>query len=81
MSPLLQPLSRVSRALDRVADGQRGMRMPRTGLAELDELAAGRREVAALGWRRDAFGKDAERLCDGKLALRANGSSVDVFEI
>lgn len=50
--------------------------------AELDEIAAGLREGAALkGWRRQAFGEDALRLCEGKLALRANGQTVEVFEV
>lgn len=50
--------------------------------SELDEIAAGMRDGAALkGWRRKAFGEDALRLCDGKLALRANGSDVEVFEV
>lgn len=50
--------------------------------SDLDEIAAGQRDGAALkGWRREAFGGDALRLCDGKLGLRANGQKVDVFEI
>lgn len=50
--------------------------------SELDEIAAGRRDVAALrGWRKKAFGADALRLCDGKLALRVAGKSVEVFEV
>lgn len=50
--------------------------------ADLDEIAAGIREGAALkGWRRKAFGEDALRLCDGKLALRAKGQFVEVFEV
>ena len=50
--------------------------------SDLDEIAAGLRDVAALqGWRRKAFGEDALRLCDGKLALRANGQDVEIFEI
>ena len=50
--------------------------------SDLDEIAAGMRDGAALkGWRRKAFGEDALRLCDGKLALRANGQNVEVFEI
>ncbi len=50
--------------------------------SDLDEMAAGLRDVSALkGWRKEAFGNDALRLCDGKLALRANGQSVEVFEI
>ncbi len=50
--------------------------------AELDEIAAGMRSGAALkGWRRKAFGEDALRLCDGQLALKADGQSVEVFEV
>ena len=50
--------------------------------AELDEIAAGMRQGAALkGWRRKAFGEDALRLCDGELALRANGQNVEIFEV
>ncbi len=49
--------------------------------AELDEIAAGIRDVPALkGWRKAAFGDDALKLCDGRLALRANGQNVEVFE-
>lgn len=45
--------------------------------AELDAIAAGNREVEALrGWRRDAFGDDALRLCNGEVALAANGNEV-----
>lgn len=50
--------------------------------ADLDEIAAGRREAKSLnGWRHKAFGKDALLLCEGRLALRANGQSVEVFEL
>lgn len=50
--------------------------------SDLDEIAAGLRDVAAMkGWRKSAFGEDAIKLCDGKLALRANGSNVEVFEL
>ena len=49
--------------------------------SDLDEIAAGLREVPALrGWRKKAFGDDALKLCEGKLALRANGQKVEVFE-
>ncbi|MDQ2067590.1 ribonuclease D [Xinfangfangia sp. CPCC 101601] len=47
--------------------------------AELDAIAAGSRDVAALtGWRRDAFGSDALRLCSGEVALSAKGTEVRV---
>ncbi|QMU58194.1 MAG: ribonuclease D [Boseongicola sp.] len=50
--------------------------------ADLDEIAAGKRDVSALsGWRAEAFGNDAVQLCEGKLALRANGSSIEVIQI
>ena len=50
--------------------------------SELDEIAAGLREVPALkGWRRQAFGADALKLCEGQLALRAKGQKVEVFEV
>ena len=50
--------------------------------AELDEIAAGVRDVPALnGWRRMVFGEDALRLCDGKIGLAAKGQTVKLFEL
>jgi ribonuclease D len=50
--------------------------------ADLDAIAAGKRDVRALkGWRRDVFGEDALRLCDGKIALAAKGRTVTVVEV
>jgi len=50
--------------------------------ADLDMIAAGRRDVPALkGWRAEVFGSDAIRLCDGKLALAAKGQTVTVIEV
>jgi ribonuclease D len=50
--------------------------------ADLDEISAGVYDGAVLkGWRREAFGNDAMRLCNGELGLRANGHAVEVFEI
>jgi len=50
--------------------------------ADLDEIAAGLRDVAAMsGWRREVFGEDALRLCDGQIALAAVGQSVRVVEL
>uniref|UniRef100_UPI00356668F1 HRDC domain-containing protein n=1 Tax=Rhodosalinus sp. TaxID=2047741 RepID=UPI00356668F1 len=50
--------------------------------ADLDAIAAGARDVAALtGWRREVFGADALRLCEGEVALAAKGRQVDVIEI
>jgi len=50
--------------------------------SELDQIAAGQRDVPALsGWRREAFGEDALRLCKGEIALTAKGSSVKVLRL
>ncbi len=50
--------------------------------ADLDAIAAGLRDVPALGgWRNELFGEDALRLCAGKTALSANGSSIKIVEL
>ncbi|MCW1917566.1 ribonuclease D [Rhodobacter sp. KR11] len=50
--------------------------------SELDQIAAGQREVAALnGWRAEAFGDDALRLCKGEIALSAKGNEVRVVRL
>jgi ribonuclease D len=50
--------------------------------ADLDAIAAGERDLPALGgWRREAFGEDAIRLCRGEIALSAKGSEVRVVQL
>jgi len=50
--------------------------------ADLDQIAGGRRDVAALsGWRAEVFGTDAIRLCEGKVGLVVRGKVVDVIEV
>ena len=50
--------------------------------AELDAIAAGLRDGKSLsGWRNEVFGKDALRLCDGKIALTAQGTAVKVVDL
>lgn len=50
--------------------------------ADLDALAAGLRDVAALrGWRKEVFGADALRLCDGEIGLAVKGEKVVTFPI
>ena len=45
--------------------------------SDLDRIAAGKRDVAALnGWRLDVFGNDALRLAKGEIALTASGGAV-----
>jgi ribonuclease D len=47
--------------------------------AELDAIAAGQRDLPVLkGWRAQAFGDDAIRLCRGEIALSAKGNDVRV---
>ena len=50
--------------------------------SDLDRIAAGARDVAALkGWRREVFGDDALRLCAGEIALSADGTRVSVIDL
>jgi len=50
--------------------------------ADLDAIAGGMRDVAALrGWRKEVFGADALRLCDGKVGLAVKGEKVVTFEV
>ena len=50
--------------------------------ADLDAIAAGERDVEALkGWRNEAFGEDALRLCKGEIALSAKGTEVRVVRL
>lgn len=49
---------------------------------DLDAIAAGGRNVDALkGWRAEAFGEDAMRLCRGEIALSAKGNEVRVVRL
>ncbi|MEM1374417.1 MAG: ribonuclease D [Pseudomonadota bacterium] len=46
-------------------------------VAELDAIAAGERELPALrGWRREVFGEDAEKLCNGSMGLAVKGQRI-----
>lgn len=50
--------------------------------ADLDELASGGRDIAALsGWRAEVFGDDAMRLARGEIALSAKDGAVRVIPI
>ncbi|MFD0858322.1 ribonuclease D [Roseovarius aquimarinus] len=50
--------------------------------SDLDAIAAGQRDVAALsGWRRDVFGAEALRLCEGRIALRVKGSTIETVAV
>ena len=50
--------------------------------SDLDSIAAGLRDMDALqGWRLEAFGDDALRLCRGEIALTAKGNDVKVIRL
>jgi ribonuclease D len=50
--------------------------------SELDAIAAGQRNLPVLkGWRAEAFGDDAIRLCKGEIALSAKGHDVRVVTL
>lgn len=50
--------------------------------SDLDAIAAGQRDVPSLtGWRAEAFGDDALRLCRGEIALSAKGNDVRVVRL
>jgi len=50
--------------------------------SDLDEIAAGLRDAAALkGWRHEVFGADALRLCAGEVGLAVKGEKVEVIEL
>jgi ribonuclease D len=52
------------------------------GSSDLDALASGDHDVPAMqGWRYEVFGEDALKLCNGEIALVANGRKVDIFPI
>lgn len=49
---------------------------------ELDRLAAGKRDIAALkGWRHEVFGADAVDLIEGRLALALNGDQPKLVQL
>ncbi len=50
--------------------------------SDLDMLSAGERDVQALrGWRHEVFGADALLLCEGKIALAADGNDVKAVKV
>ncbi len=50
--------------------------------SDLDAIAGGFRDVAALsGWRKEVFGADALRLCDGEIGLAVKGEKVVTFTL
>jgi ribonuclease D len=75
VNPALADLLRV--LLKSKAEGQGVAAKLIASAGDLDAIAAGVRDLPALqGWRREVFGDDAIRLCEGKVALAAKGQDV-----
>jgi ribonuclease D len=50
--------------------------------SDLDDIAAGiGGNKIFFGWRSEVFGDDAKDLCEGRIALSANGSSVEIIRL
>ncbi len=80
VNPALADLLRV--LLKAKAEGEGVAQKLIATSAELDQIAAGKRDLNALkGWRAEVFGNDALRLCNGELALAAKGPSVTLVEL
>ncbi|MEM8591602.1 MAG: ribonuclease D [Pseudomonadota bacterium] len=51
-------------------------------VADLDAIAAGERDLPALnGWRKEVFGADALRLCEGSVGLAVKGQRVKLVAL
>ena len=80
VNPALADLLRV--LLKAKAEGEGVAQKLIASAADLDLIAAGQRDVAAMrGWRKEVFGNDALRLCDGKVALAAKNGSVIAVDL
>ena len=80
VNPALADLLRV--LLKAKADQENVAQKLIATVADLDSLAAGERDVRALkGWRREVFGADALRLCDGAVGLAVKGSRVQLVDL
>lgn len=80
VDPALADLLRV--LLKAKADGAGVAPRLIAATSELDALSAGKRDVPSLqGWRKEVFGSDALRLCEGKVGLAARNGKVEIFEL
>ncbi len=53
-----------------------------SSVSDLDAIAAGVRDVPALqGWRKQVFGDDALKLCEGQVAIGLRGNKVRLIEL
>lgn len=80
VNPALADLLRV--LLKAKSDGEGVAAKLIASTSELDEIAAGLRDVPSLnGWRNEVFGIDALKLCEGKIALSSDGNSVILVDV
>ncbi|KAA9009933.1 ribonuclease D [Histidinibacterium aquaticum] len=80
VNPALADLLRV--LLKAKAEGEGVAQKLIATASELDEIAAGHRDLPALkGWRKEVFGADALKLVNGEIALAAKGSDVILIEL
>jgi len=80
VNPALADLLRV--LLKAKAEGEGVAQKLIATAADLDEIAAGRRDSHALkGWRKEVFGADALKLCEGQIGLAAHGSDVVIVPL
>lgn len=80
VNPALADLLRV--LLKAKADSEDVAQKLIASSADLDALASGGRDVAALrGWRCRVFGEDALALCEGRAGLAVKGSRVEIMPL
>ncbi len=80
VNPALADLLRV--LLKACADNEGVAQKLIATAADLDAIAAGRRDLPALrGWRAEVFGKAALALCNGEVALAVKGEKVEAIEL
>lgn len=49
---------------------------------DLDEIAMGKREITCFkGWRHDLYGNKALKLCEGSIAIRAQGTKIEMIDV
>ena len=83
LSPVNPALADLLRVLLKAKSEQLGVAAKLiAGASDLDAIASGARDLPALqGWRLEAFGEDALRLCRGEIALTAKGNDVRVVRL
>ena len=80
VNPALADLLRV--LLKAKADEENVAQKLIATVADLDAIAAGERDLPALkGWRKEVFGADAIKLCEGSMGLAVKGQRVKLVSL